>query len=155
MKTKNRTKPLLSAMLLVLAAMALCLAGCGGPSESDSAAGAPGDSIASEVPAGAVGLWQCEATASDNETDTSFYELRIEENGEFSLYDYAAGNPGISGTIGGVSDTTMDVQFNTDDFDPPFCWDLSEDGDTLEYEVNGDTLKLGHDDVWLIFHPAE
>ena len=155
MKTKNRTKPLLTVMLLALAAMTLCLAGCGSPSESDSAAGAPGDNTASDIPASAVGLWQCEATASDNETDTSFYELQIGENGEFSLYDYAAGNPGISGTIGSVSDTTMDVQFNTDDFDPPFCWDLDEDGDTLAYESDGTTLRLGHNDVWLTFHPAE
>ena len=141
-------------LLVSVLLLGLCLAGCGGGTDSGSG-GAPGDNGELGAPAGAIGYWRCEATASDGETDTSFYALRVEESGEFSLYDYAAGNPGISGTMSNVTDTTVDVRFDPDDFDPPFCWELSENGDTLSYEVDGDTLKLGHDDVWLTFHPSE
>ena len=134
--------------MLVLAAVltaVFCCAGCGGSG-----------TVSAGIPDGAAGLWLCEPLASDGETDTSFYALRVEESGEFSLYDIAAGNPGIAGTMGNVTDATLDMQFNTEeDFDPPFCWNLDVKPATMQYELSDGTFKLGYDDVWLTFHPNQ
>ena len=107
------------------------------------------------VPSGFTGEWQCEDTASDKKTDTSFYKMYIKKDGYFSLYDAAAGNPGISGYMGNKTETSVDCKFDMDDFDVPFCWDITSDTATLDYELNGDTLRLGHNGVWLIFHPKQ
>ena len=107
------------------------------------------------IPEGFIGSWTCEDLASDGKTDTSFYAMYIKRVGYFSIYDQAAGNPGISGFMSNDSGSTVECDFNTDDFDVPFCWKLDPSGDTLKYELDGDTLKLGHDDVWMIFHRAE
>lgn len=104
------------------------------------------------VPDGLVGTWACESLASDGTTDTSFYELRIEEGGSFSLYDAGAGNPGISGQMGNDTGSKIECRFDTDDFDVPYCWDIKSAKDVLEYELDADTLKLGHNDVWMTFH---
>lgn len=104
------------------------------------------------VPDGLVGLWDCDEYASDGKTDTSFYELRIEEDGSFSLYDAAAGNPGISGQMGNDTGSRIECRFDTDDFDVPYCWDVRSSRDTLEYEIYADTLRLGHNGVWMTFH---
>lgn len=104
------------------------------------------------MPTGLVGQWACERLASDGETDTSFYELRIEEDGSFSLYDVAAGNPGISGQMGNDTGNKLECHFDMDDFDVPFCWDLNPSKDALEYELDADTLRLGHNGVWMTFH---
>lgn len=104
------------------------------------------------VPGGFVGQWKCEELASDGETDTSFYEMRIEEDGHFSMYDFAAGNPGISGVMGNDTGSTIDCQFDMDDFDVPFCWKIDSEEAMLDYELKEDTLRLGHNDVWMVFH---
>ncbi|MGN0352975.1 MAG: hypothetical protein ACI4ES_15120 [Roseburia sp.] len=110
-----------------------------------------------QPPVGLVGEWACEELASDGETATEFYFLRIEENGEFSLYDRDAGNPGISGTMNcedpeaekGVVEITCD----TDDFDPPICWDIDV-SDELDYEIDcaSGEIRLGYQGIYLIFY---
>jgi len=107
------------------------------------------------IPEGFTGSWTCENLASDGKTDTSFYAMNIKKVGYFSIYDQAAGNPGISGFMSNDTGSSVDCAFKTDDFDVPACWKLDSAGDTLKYELDGDTLKLGHDDVWMIFHRAE
>ena len=104
------------------------------------------------APDGFAGQWKCEDLASDGETDTSFYEMTIEEDGHFSIYDAAAGNPGISGLMGNDSGSTVDCIFDEDDFDVPFCWNIDSAKASLEYELEGDVLRLGHNDTWMIFH---
>lgn len=107
------------------------------------------------VPEGFIGSWTCEDLASDGKTDTSFYAMYIKKNGYFSIYDQAAGNPGISGNMKNDTGSSVDCVFEMDDFDVPFCWKLESPEDKLNYEIDGDTLKLGHNDVWMIFHREE
>ena len=112
-------------------------------------------SAASVVPAGFVGKWKCEPTASDGETDTSFYAMYIRGDGYFSMYDEGAGNPGISGYMSNDTGSSVYCRFNQDDFDVPFCWTIETADDTLDYELTGDVLKLGHNDVWMTFNREE
>ena len=107
------------------------------------------------VPEGFIGSWSCEEKASDGKTDTSFYAMYIKKNGYFSIYDQEAGNPGISGKMKNDTGTSVDCEFEMDDFDVPSCWKLGSPEDKLDYELDGDTLKLGHNDVWMIFHREE
>ena len=136
MTKKFRTSLIISiaAILMVL----LLITACG--------------SFQAGVPDRFVGEWQCEDLASDGETDTSFYAMTIEEDGAFSMYDFAAGNPGISGVMGNDTGSTIDWQFEMDDFDVPFCWEIDSEKATLDYELKEDTLRLGHNDVWMVFH---
>ena len=106
------------------------------------------------VPDAFVGQWECENYASDGQTDTSFYEMRVETDGHFSIYDVAAGNPGISGLMGNDTDRTIECRFDMDDFDVPHCWNITSSKAVLEYELEGDTLRLGHNAVWMTFHRA-
>ncbi len=133
---RRQTGLVIALMGVIL--MALVLGGCG-----DAKAG---------VPEGFAGEWQCEDVASDGETDTSFYAMTIEEDGHFSMYDFAAGNPGISGVMKNDTGSTIDCDFNMDDFDVPFCWKIDSEEATLDYELEGETLRLGHNGVWMTFH---
>ena len=117
----------------------IAFAGCGGP----------------KVPERLIGEWDCAPLASDEMTDTSFYALTIKENGEFSLYDKAAGNPGISGTMKG-DDTgklgILELTCDEDDFDPPFCWPKMKHKTRVRYKIIDDnTMKLGYVGIWLTF----
>ena len=104
------------------------------------------------VPAELAGAWECEDLASDGKTDTSFYTLEITEDGYFTLYDFAAGNPGISGQIVGLSKGEIELAPNTEDFYPPFCWDMNEANTvTLRYSVGTDSLSLEYDGIALGF----
>ena len=134
-KRKSRPIRLFSAatILLILTLSVAC---------GSFKAGAP-DSI--------TGNWTCEEYASDGETNTGFYEMYIKKDGTFSLYDAGAGNPGISGKMGNGTDNTVECRFNTDDFDPPFCWDIDSSGDTFKYSAEGDSLKLTHNGITLSF----
>lgn len=107
------------------------------------------------APDGFAGQWKCEELASDGETDTSFYEMTIEENGHFSMYDAAAGNPGISGEMGNDTGSTIECRFDMDDFDVPHCWTIDSSEAILDYELSDDTLRLGNNDVWMTFHPVD
>ena len=104
------------------------------------------------VPDKLAGAWECEDLASDGKTDTSFYTLEISEDGYFTLYDFAAGNPGISGQIVGLSKGEIELAPNTEDFYPPFCWDMNEANTvTLRYSVGTDSLSLEYDGIALGF----
>lgn len=139
-KQSKKRRVLKAFAATISAATLLLTTACG---KSDFKAGAP-ESI--------TGEWRCEDTASDGKTDTGFYAMYVEKSGKFSIYDAAAGNPGISGNMGNYTGSTVECEFIEDDFDPPFCWDIELPSAVLDYEVNGDTLKLGYDGVWLIFH---
>ena len=113
--------------------------------------------VGKSLPEGLIGEWTCEKFASDGTTATDFYALYIEKNGKFSLYD-TVGNPGISGkmTLKSTEEDavmgTVTVSCNSDDFDPPLCWNM-EEKDTLEYEIlDGGKMRLGHNGVWLTFY---
>ena len=110
------------------------------------------------APAAIVGQWDCRAFASDETTDTSFYALRVDADGSFSLYDQAAGNPGISGKM--YCDDTgklgiINIECDGDDFDPPVCWNIGQEARLRYKAVNQDTIKLGYSGIWLIFDRAE
>ena len=132
---KSRLSTVFSAILIVL-----LLCGC--------------KSFSAGVPKGFTGVWDCDEYASDGKTDTGFYKMRIENNGEFSIYDTAAGNPGISGLMGNYTENTVECRFDMDDFDVPFCWTINSSKATFDYELKSDTLRLGHNGVWMVFHHA-
>lgn len=126
----------------VIAIAALCT-GCGG----------------AKVPERLIGQWECADLASDGYTDTSFYALTIEKDGTFSLYDQAAGNPGISGTMKG-DDTgklgILELTCNEEDFDPPVCWAKMQPKARVRYKIMSDgTIRLGYVGIWLIFTKAD
>ena len=133
-------KTLITALALAAAmTFLIAFAGCGGP----------------KVPERLVGQWNCAPLASDEMTDTSFYALTIESDGTFSLYDQAAGNPGISGTMKG-DDTgklgILELTCNEDDFDPPFCWSKMPHKSRVRYKIiSDDTIRLGYVGIWLTF----
>lgn len=119
--------------------------------------------VGKSLPEGLTGEWTCEKFASDGTTATDFYALYIEKNGKFSLYD-TVGNPGISGkmTLKSTEEDavmgTVTVSCNSDDFDPPLCWDMQE-SDEWELLQSGDgavnftTEMLEDEDVgiWRIY----
>ena len=110
------------------------------------------------APAGIVGQWDCRDYASDEMTETGFYALTVNEDGSFSLYDQAAGNPGISGNM--YCDDTgnlgiINIECDGDDFDPPSCWNLGKEARLRYKVVSKDTIKLGYSGIWLIFDRAE
>ena len=133
-------KALVTAIALAASIiMLVALTGCGG----------------SKVPERLVGQWECADLASDGYTDTSFYALTSEKDGTFSLYDEAAGNPGISGTMKG-DDTgklgILELNCNEEDFDPPVCWAKLQKNSRLRYKIMSDgTMRLGYVGIWLIF----
>ena len=74
-----------------------------------------------------VGEWDCqesplEERGSEDYTYVGYFDLRVEEDGSFSMYDAEAGNPGISGMMYPETDGSVQLDCDTDDFDPPFCW---------------------------------
>lgn len=112
-----------------------------------------------KLPEGLLGDWTCEDLASDGKTATDFYAMYINEDGSFSLYD-TVGNPGIAGKMKleeAQENTennkgTVKVFCGADDFDPPSCWNLTEE-DELEYEILGSgRIRFGHNGVWLSFY---
>ena len=130
------------AMAAVIA-MAVAFAGCGG----------------AKVPERLIGHWECADLASDGYTDTSFYALTIEKDGTFSLYDYAAGNPGISGKMKG-DDTgklgILELSCEGEDFDPPVCWASLKKNSRIRYKITADdTIRLGYVGIWLTFTKVE
>ncbi|MCR4689707.1 MAG: hypothetical protein K5745_09205 [Saccharofermentans sp.] len=100
---------------------------------------------------GIEGTWYCDEYASDEETYTGFYVIYIEEDGYFSIYDQEGGNPGISGYMTEDTGSSVVCEFEGDEFDPPYCWELDSSEDTLEYTFDGSVLKIGHNGVWLTF----
>lgn len=139
MNYNHRKKLAVTFGIMLVIACIICVTGCGQKYNA---------------PAGIVGEWTCQEFASDETTDTSFYALTVSEDGAFSLYDQAAGNPGISGNM--YCDDTgnlgiINIECNADDFDPPVCWNISQNA-RLRYKVlNKDTIRLGYSGIWLTF----
>lgn len=135
-RTKQNT--ILTAFAAIILVMAFALAGCG-----------------SVVPDRLVGEWKCDPTSSGNPVDTSYYALRIEKSGEFSIYDFEAGNPGISGTMKG-DDTgkigILELTCDSEDFDPPACWLNLKPNSEIRYRImDENTIKLGYVGIWMTF----
>ena len=135
MKKVLTTFTTLTIVLIVLAAFT----GCGG----------------SKVPERLTGQWQCAATASDETTDTSFYVLKIDEDGTFSLKDTTGATAGISGTMKG-DDTgklgILELTCDEDSFEPPSCWAKLQNNSRIRYKIiSEDTIRLGYVGIWLIF----
>lgn len=110
-----------------------------------------------QPPVGLVGEWACKEMASDEETATGYYFLRVEENGEFSLFDREAGNPGISGMMNCENPEeetgVVEIVCDTDDFDPPICWDMDVNA-ALDYDIDcvSGEIRLGYQGIYLIFY---
>lgn len=106
------------------------------------------------VPSGLVGIWSCGEMASDGTTPTGFYAMYVNSDGTFSLYD-TCGNPGISGTLSASEDGqkgTVKLKCESDDFDPPMCWDIDKKAE-LDYELlEKGQMRLGYKGVWLNFY---
>ena len=145
MNRKQNIKRILTVTLALAAAAVMLIAftGCGG----------------SKVPERLVGQWDCAPLASDEMTDTSFYALTIESDGTFSLYDKAAGNPAMSGTMKG-DDTgklgILELTCSEEDFVPPACWAKMKTNTRVRYKImDENTIRLGYVGIWLIFTKAE
>ena len=109
----------------------------------------------SAVPDRLVGDWNCDDTPSGNNMYVGFYAMTIESNGNFSIYDAEAGNPGISGTMKG-DDTgklvILELKCDTEDFDPPICWPNLKPNSRVRYKiVDENTIKLGYVGIWMTF----
>ncbi len=86
-----------------------------------------------------VGEWDCQESTLEERGDeeyryVGYLDLRVEEDGTFSMYDAEAGNPGMAGKMYPDTEGTVKLDCEKDDFDPPFCWlDISTDGE-LSYQ---------------------
>ena len=92
-----------------------------------------------------VGEWSCRETPlEDKDYYTGYLGLYIEDNGEFSMYDIEAGNPGISGKIYIESDREMILKCDeSDDFDPPATWSDMECKQVITYNfISKNELQL-------------
>ena len=133
-------KKILKLTLVAAAAVVLVAvcAGCGGP----------------KVPERLIGHWQCAELASDGYTDTSFYELVIEEDGTFSLNE-TSGKPALSGKMEG-DDTgklgILNLTCDESNFNPPVCWAKMPLTPRVRYKiVDENTIRLGYVGIWLTF----
>lgn len=109
----------------------------------------------SAVPERLVGEWTCDPESSGNHLDTSYYALRIDETGEFSIYDFEAGNPGISGTMKG-DDTgkigILELSCDSEEFNPPVCWPNLKENSRIRYKIlDENTIKLEYVGIWMTF----
>lgn len=108
--------------------------------------------VTSPVPSGFLSQWKCDKLASDGKTDTSFYVMYFRTDGYFNMYDEAAGNPGISGNVLSYTNRYLDCELDMEDNDVPHCWTIDSSEAVFDYELDGDTLKLGHNGIWITFH---
>lgn len=112
----------LLTIFCVLALSVTVLCGCGEKPELNEEALKP-----------LIGEWDCqespyEERGQEDYTYVGYFTLRVEEDGSFSMYDAEAGNPGISGMMYPETDGSVQLDCDTDDFDPPLCWnDLKKD----------------------------
>lgn len=109
----------------------------------------------SSVPERLVGDWHADDSPSGNNMYIGFYEMSIEKDGTFSIFDAEAGNPGISGTMKG-DDTgklgILELNCNEEDFDPPICWPNLKKNSRVRYKIIDDkTIKLGYVGIWITF----
>ncbi|MDD4199998.1 MAG: hypothetical protein PHS19_01265 [Eubacteriales bacterium] len=127
-----------TALLAIIFILVFTLAGCGSP-----------------IPERLVGEWKCDDRSTGNYVDTSFYALSIEDSGNFNLYDFETGNPGISGTMEGDDTGKIGIlQLNCDkeEFNPPLCWPNLKTDSRIRYRImDENTFRLGYVGIWMTF----
>ena len=101
----------------------------------------------SSAPVELIGEWHGEEMSLDGNRYTGFYAFDIEKNGEFSLYDAEAGNPGIEGKINQYDGESLKMKTRSEaDFDVPAEWSGLNHSDTLLYEIKGEKLYMSYKD---------
>lgn len=130
----------LLVMMLILSVIVLSACGSEKP-EADNTSAEPDQRRASFV-----GEWRCgETLLETDEYYSGYLALRVEEDGEFSMYDVEAGNPGISGHMEYSSDHEVMLKCGKDDFDPPPGWGKMDYNQSIEYKfVSENELQLAY-----------
>lgn len=128
-----------TAAIVTAAIIMITFAGCGG----------------AKVPERLIGKWTCDPVASDESTETGFYELEISEDGTFSLNDTKSGSPAIEGKMKG-KDTgklgILELTCNEDGFAPPQAWKNLHTNSRLRYKIiDENTIRLGYVGIWMTF----
>lgn len=94
------------------------------------------------------------------ETDTigGWWHLYIGSNDDapydFSIYDVAAGNPGVRGEITSMTDSGLTIKIDADLFEQlPTDWKLSDDGSelTMEYTYDDHSITLTNNELPVVF----
>lgn len=142
----------LALALALTLALALILAGCslfgdgpGGDERADGPDGSVGEPIAEEFRGG----WECEETTlEDPNSYTGYLHLEVSDDGNYSMYDIAAGNPGIEGWLEVLSDTELILHIEkTVDTDIPVEWDGISYDQKMRYCFTDDgKLLITYDD---------
>lgn len=86
-----------------------------------------------------VGAWECEDNPlNDPGYYTGYLKLKVEKNGDFSLYDAEAGNPGVAGKLTLTGDDTLEIDCIDEDFDVPPNWSTMEKKQQLIYRFKSE-----------------
>lgn len=86
-----------------------------------------------------VGVWECEDNPlNDPGYYTGFLKMEIKENGEFSLYDAEAGNPGVAGKLTLTGDDTLELNCEVEDFDAPPNWSTMGKQQQINYKFKSE-----------------
>ena len=143
--------------IMLTLALSLILAGCSlfgdgsggegadGPDGAGGFDGAGGEPIAEEFRGG----WECEETTlEDPNSYTGYLHLEVSYDGSYSMYDIAAGNPGIEGWLEVLSDTELILHIDkTVDTDIPVEWEGISYDQKMKYCFTDDgKLQIAYDD---------
>ena len=143
--------------IMLTLALSLILAGCSlfgdgsggegadGPDSFGGLDGAGGKPIAEKF----LGGWECEETTlEDPNSYTGYLHLEVSDDGSYSMYDIAAGNPGIEGWLEVLSDTELILHIEkTVDTDIPVEWDGISYDQKMKYCFTDDgKLQITYDD---------
>ena len=140
----KKTIMLALALSLILAGCSLFGDGSGGEG-ADGPDGYGGKLIAEEFRGG----WECEETTlEDPNSYTGYLHLEVSDDGSYSMYDIAAGNPGIEGWLEVLSDTELILHIEkTVDTDIPVEWDGISYDQKMKYCFTDDgKLQITYDD---------
>ena len=92
-----------------------------------------------------IGEWDCqestlEERGNEDYSYVGYLDLRVEEDGTFSMYDGEAGNPGMYGKMYPETDGTVELDCAENDFDPPYHWYIlgMDTEDQLQYSFHED-----------------
>lgn len=99
-----------------------------------------------------VGSWVGAGYRIGTDCYTAYLSMTINEDGEFSVTDHEAGNPGIKGVLDVLDETTLDFDCEADeDFDSP--WPGLKKRDQVEYHFyNNDQIRLSHGETSIVFY---
>lgn len=140
----KKTIMLTLVLSLILAGCSLFGGGSGGEG-ADGPDGFGGETIAEEFRGG----WECEETTlEDPNSYTGYLHLEVSDDGSYSMYDIAAGNPGIEGWLEVLSDTELILHIEkTVDTDIPVEWEGISYNETMKYSFTEDgKLQITYDD---------